>query len=88
MAEAMVQDGKYGFVWTGLFCHQEDKQAIEVGQEFREMLGDNALFRVLTYREYIEEALQLPLEWEQRETIMKLWARYCAVELSNNAFGE
>ncbi|HEY62513.1 MAG TPA: hypothetical protein G4N95_07670 [Anaerolineae bacterium] len=86
IAEALIQNGAYDFVLTGLFCHQADEQAVETGREFQKMLRRDRLFRVITYREYIEEMLQLPLEWEQRENVMILWARYCATDLSDNAF--
>ncbi len=85
MAEAMLQHQKYDFVFTGLFCQQEDKQAIEIGGEFREMLNGDSLFRVITYQSYIEEIQQLPLDWEKRELVMMLWARYCAIQFSDNA---
>lgn len=83
MAEAMVQHKKYDFVFTGLFCHQEDEQATEIGDEFREMLNEDSLFRVITYQNYIEEVQQLPLDWEKRELVMMLWARYCATQFSS-----
>jgi len=82
IAEAMLQYQQYDFVFTGLFCHQDDRQAIEVGEEFREMLNSDTLFRVITYQEYIEEVQQLPLDWAKRELVMMLWARYCATQFS------
>jgi len=84
IAQALMQYQKYDFVFTGLFCHQDDSHAIEVGQEFREMLNSEPLFRVITYQEYIEEVQQLPLDWAKRELIMMLWARYCATQFSDN----
>lgn len=81
IAEALLQNQKYDFVFTGLFCHQDDEQAIKVGKEFHEMLKSD--FQVITYQKYIEEILQLPLEWETRELIMMLWARYCATRFSD-----
>lgn len=86
MAEALLQYQKYDFVFTGLFCHQDDRQAIEIGDEFREMLSRETLFRVITYQEYIEEIQQLPLDWAKRELVMILWARYCATQFSDNIF--
>jgi len=82
----MLQNRKYDFVFTGLFCHQEDKPAIKIGNEFREMLNNESLFKVITYQNYIEEIQQLPLNWEKRESAMMLWARYCATQLSNNLY--
>ena len=86
MAEAMLQHKKYDFVFTGLFCHQEDRPAIEIGNEFQEMLNSKSLFRVITYQNYIEEIQQLSLGWEKRELVMMLWARYCATELSDGVY--
>jgi len=86
IAAALLQNQKYDFVFTGLFCHPDDWQAIEVGEEFREMLNSKILFKVITYQKYIEEILQLPLEWEKRELVMMLWARYCATQLSDAMF--
>ena len=84
MAEALKQHRKYDFVYTGLFCHQDDKQAIETGGKFREMLNNTYLFRVITYQNYIEEIQQLSIEWAKRELVMMLWARYCATQLSDS----
>lgn len=86
MAEAMLTNRKYNFVYTGLFCHQDDGQAIETGDAFRKMLNNKTLFQVITYQNYIEEVQQLPLDWHKREFVMLLWARYCATQLSENAY--
>jgi hypothetical protein len=83
IAEALLQNKEYDFVFTGLFCHHDDRQAIEVGEEVREMLNSDTLFRVITYREYIEEVQQLPLDWAKRELVMMLWARYCTTRFSD-----
>ena len=82
IAEALLQHRKYDFIYTGLFCHPDDKHAIETGHEFQKMLKNSTLFKVITYQQYIEEAQQLPLDWVKRESIMMLWARYCATQLS------
>lgn len=86
MAEAALLHQKYDFVFTGLFCHRDDERAMEIGDEFREMLNSETLFRVITYQTYIEEIQQLPLNWPQRELVMMLWARYCATRFSDNVF--
>ena len=83
MAEAMQQQGKYDFVYTGLFCHQEDNSALSIGEEFSEMLVGSANFKVITYQDYIESVQRLPLTWQQREWTMLLWARYCSTKLSD-----
>lgn len=84
IAEALLQHRKYDFIYTGLFCHPDDKHAIETGHKFQEMLKNSTLFKVITYQQYIEEAQQLPLDWAKRELIMMLWARYCATQLSSS----
>lgn len=86
ISEALLQNEKYKFVYTGLFCHHDDKPAIKVGDEFRDMLNDQNIFRVITYQDYIEEVQQLPLDWSKREWVMMLWVRYCATQLSDNLF--
>ena len=84
MAAALLQNKKYGFVYTGLFCHQEDHKGVKIGEEFRKLMKDGNLFKVITYQKYIEEIQQLSLDWNQRELVMMLWARYCATQMSEN----
>ena len=86
MAEAMLQNKKYNFVYTGLFCHHADQHAVEIGEEFKQMLVDQTRFTIITYQNYIEELQQLPLSWNRRELTMMLWARYCATQLSGNLY--
>jgi len=70
-----------------LFCHQDDKSALQVGTEFQLMLKNgNKLFRMITYQDFIEKVQQLDLSWKQRELIMLLWARYCGIQLSEYTF--
>ncbi|WP_076791126.1 hypothetical protein [Chlorobium sp. KB01] len=87
IAEALVQDGGKQFVYTGLFCHKEDKSALRTGAEFQGMLknGDKK-FKVITYQDFIEKMQQLDISWELRELSMMLWARYCGTQLSAQAF--
>ena len=82
MAEAMVQGGEYDFVYTGLFCHQEDQNATGIGAEFGSLLNLEEDFQVITFRDFVERVQQLPLTWEQREWSNLLWARYCSEALS------
>jgi hypothetical protein len=82
IAEALKQNQRYEFVYTGLFCHHEDVQALKIGVDFRKMLVVKTSFQVITYKEYIEKVMQLPLRWEIRELIMMLWVRYCGMQLS------
>lgn len=83
---ALLQNQQYDFGFTGLFCHQDDREAIKVGEDFHEMLNCDSLFQVITYQKYIEEILQLPLAWEKRGLVMMLWARYCATQLSDDLY--
>ncbi len=86
IAEALVQNGKYDHVITGLFCHADDK-AIEVGKEFQGMLedGDN-IFKIITYQDFIETIQKQDISWDKRELSMMLWARYCGIGLSERVF--
>ena len=82
MAEASVLDKKYSFAYTGLFCYHEDKEALEIGNEFQRMINNPEKFKIITYRNFIENVQQLPVSWQQREWSMLLWARYIALNLS------
>jgi len=83
MAEAMVQNGEHDFVYTGLFCHQDDQNATKVGTEFADLLNLEVDFQIITFKDIVERVQQLPLTWEQREWTMMLWARYCSTMLSD-----
>jgi hypothetical protein len=85
MAEELVLRGEYAFRMTGLFCYQDDEAAIATGRAFQAALGDPSSFHVITYARFLEELQQLPLPWPEREWSMMLWARYCALELSEAA---
>ncbi len=87
IAEALIQNGQYDFVYTGLFCHQDDEGALQIGAEFQHKLknGDK-IFRVITYQDYIEKMQKLEISWERRELSMLLWARYCSTRLSEQIF--
>ena len=72
---------------TGLFCEPGDEGAIATGQAFKSMLRDgDSSFHVVTYAQFIEAVQRLELTWEQREWSMMLWARYCALGLSDGAY--
>lgn len=86
ISEGLTQNGKYDFVKTGLFCYEQDNSAIETGQELKEMLTDSDSFKILTYRNFIENVQRLNLDWTRREWSMLLWARYCASILSEQVF--
>jgi hypothetical protein len=88
IAESLKLEKGYGFVTTGLFCHPADPQALQVGEEFRDMLiGGEERFKLLTYQGYLESLQRMNLSWEQRKWTMLLWARYCATELSEAVRG-
>lgn len=86
IAEALLQNGKYDFVITGLFCHKDDK-AVETGTKFQSMLdGKDEAFKVITYQDFIAAIQKSDVSWEKRELSMLLWARYCATELSQAVY--
>lgn len=94
MAEAIFhfKDNNFEIVRTGLFCYENDKDAIKTGKEFQSMLLEGEkTFTTITYKEFIEKTQKLSLTWEEREWIMMLWGRYCGMklseELNNQIFG-
>lgn len=86
IAEGLIQNSKYDFVQTGLFCYEQDSSAIETGQELQQMLTNPDSFKIITYRNFIENIQQLDLDWQKREWTMLLWARYCATSLSEPTY--
>lgn len=87
IAEALRLDNRYDFIYTGLFCHQDDQSAIKTGKEFQQMLknGDHE-FTIITYQDYLEKVQRLDIPWDKRELSMLLWTRYCGLKLSEQAF--
>ena len=86
IAEALLQNKKYNFVITGLFCHKDDK-AVDTGVKFQSMLdGGDEVFKVITYHDFIEAIQKSDVSWEKRELSMMLWARYCAAKLSQAVY--
>lgn len=88
IAEGLIQNNKYSFVKTGLFCYEKDDSAIETGQELQKMLSKPDSFKIITYRNFIENTQQLDIDWQKREWTMMLWARYCGTVLSNPVYEE
>jgi hypothetical protein len=86
IAESLIQNKKFDFVRTGLFCYEKDQNAIEIAHKFRQLLQSHETFQVITYQDFIEKVQKLDLTWEQREWTMLLWARYCGIELSKEFF--
>lgn len=85
IVEALIQNKKYDFIKTGLFCYEHDKEAIETGNNFATLLSSKN-FQVITYRDFIANIQTLDLDWNKREWSMLLWARYCATVLSDTAY--
>lgn len=84
IAESLVQNNKYSFVFTGLFCYQEDSDAISIAKGFQELLNEsNTNFKIITYSDFISKIQMLDITWQNREWAMLLWARYCATILSD-----
>ncbi len=84
IAEALIQNKKYDFVYTGLFCYQDDESATKTAENFKKMLSHPDSFQLITYKDFISKTQQLELDWGKREWTMLLWARYCGIELSKN----
>lgn len=83
IAEGLLQNKKYEFVYTGLFCYQGDKGAIDTATDFRNLLNpNNSDFRIITYSDFIKNIQMLNIDWKLREWSMLLWARYCGTTLS------
>jgi len=85
IAGRIVQNPKleYNFVKTGLFCFEGDKDAIASGLKLKSMLTDSESFQVITYMDFIRAVQKLDIGWKKREWSMMLWARYCALGLSD-----
>ncbi|MEF8846608.1 MAG: hypothetical protein V5A59_14135 [Bacteroidales bacterium] len=82
IADALIQNKKYDFVKTGLFCYQQDESAIKTAKELQNMLSNPDSFTIITYSDFIVAVQRLDLDWQKREWTMLLWARYCATDLS------
>ena len=74
-------------MFTGLFCHQDDRSALKTGSDFQGMLKNGAKkFNVITYKDFIEKMQRLEISWELRQLSMMLWARYCGTKLSAQVY--
>lgn len=87
IAEALLQNKKYDFMYTGLFCYEGDKEAIETAREFQKLIkkGEEN-FKIITYADFISATQKQELTWQQREESMMLWARYSGLGLSQQSF--
>jgi hypothetical protein len=89
IAESLLQNNKYSFVYTALFCAPEDKSARSIGDDFGKLLNMQfANFRVITYLDFIESLQREKITIQQREFSMLLWARYIGYQLSARAKNE
>jgi hypothetical protein len=85
IVESALLSKRYDVVYSGLFCFENDQNALSKGIAFQGMLVDGKnRFKVVTFRDFIESLQLLPLTWETRQWTMELWARYCATQLSKN----
>jgi len=87
IAEALLQNKKYHFIYTGLFCYEGDKEAIKTAKEFQKLItkGEDS-FKIITYADFISAIQKQQITWQQREESMMLWARYCGLGLSQQSF--
>jgi len=79
----LTKDSSYKIGYSGLFCFQEDQNAIDKGKAFQKMLKNGEeRFKIITFADLIETIQKSEIDWETREWSMMLWARYCGTELS------
>lgn len=83
IVESACLNGRYDVVYSGLFCYEEDGNAITKGKSFQQMLmNGESRFKIITYQDFIETLQKISLDWPTRKWTMMLWARYIAIELS------
>ena len=81
----LTKEGPYKIGYSGLFCFQEDENALSKGKAFQEMLKNGEeRFKIITFADLIETIQKANIDWETREWSMMLWARYCGTMLSKN----
>ncbi len=86
IAEALVQQSRYDFVHTALFCSPDDQSARKIGKQFKSLLNNQCSnFKIITFFDFIESIQKKDVSPEQREYSMLLWARYMAHALSGKA---
>jgi hypothetical protein len=89
IAESLIQNNKYDFIYTGLFCFEHDTIAIETGKTFQTMLKNGSeSFKINSYSDFIGALQKQELTWQQREFTMLLWARYCGLGLSERTYNK
>lgn len=72
------------FVYTGIFCHEDDEKTINAANLFKGSLSQET-FVIITYFDFIDKIQRLQLSKEEREWTMMLWARYSG-ELSKRIY--
>jgi hypothetical protein len=78
-------DSSYKIGYSGLFCFQEDENALSKGKAFQKMLKNGEeRFKIITFADLIETIQKSGIDWETREWSMMLWTRYCGTMLSEN----
>lgn len=76
-------ESSYKIGYSGLFCFQDDENALGKGKAFQKMLKNGEeRFKIITFADLIETIQKFGIDWETREWSMMLWARYCGTELS------
>lgn len=83
IVESAMTNQSFDIGYSGLFCFQQDKNALSKGKAFQEMLKNGKeRFKIITFADLIETIQKTEIDWETREWSMLLWARYCGTELS------
>jgi hypothetical protein len=81
----LAKDSSYKIGYSGLFCFQDDKNALSKGKAFQKMLKNGEeRFKIITFADLIETIQKTEIDWKTREWSMMLWARYCGTMLSKN----
>jgi len=81
--ESALDNNLFEVGYSGLFCFQDDRNALTTGKEFQKMLKNGEeRFKIITFADLIEIIQKMEIDWETREWSMMLWARYCGTKLS------
>ena len=81
----LTKGSPYKIGYSGLFCFQEDENALSKGKAFQKMLKNGEeRFKIITFANLIETIQKTGIDWETREWSMMIWARYCGTALSKN----
>lgn len=83
--ESALINKTYDLAFSGLFCYEQDENALAKGKSFQNMLKyGQERFKIITFANLIETIQMSDIDWETRIWSMMLWARYCATKLSEN----